>query len=130
MYANYIFDDLESELNKTLIYLKNHGKFAYHMEEVVNCWPNTMINHLTNKHLNKIAFIGQCAAFYGIQSTPRVTKLAWKRLTANEMNKNNESAEKILRLWEYHYMQKLKTTLTHGSKDAIKMDFQMRLQLD
>lgn len=123
-------DNEEALLIDAIEFTSDHKKYGEAMREVVYKWNNTVKNHLTNKSINRKAFIGHCAVFYKIQIPEYIVRMAWKHLTDNQRLLANLEAEQTIKEWELWYMKELDSTLKHGNEDAIKMGFQMKLQLN
>tara|TARA_R100000808_G_C2153197_1_gene163206 strand:+ start:5646 stop:6038 length:393 start_codon:yes stop_codon:yes gene_type:complete len=114
-------------LDLAISFTGNHILYGKEMENVVFKWKNTMINHLTNKSINRKAFLGHCAVFYKHQIPEYITRKAWKHLTKKQQILADNVAHKIIKKWETMYMRKLNNTLNYGKKDVIKMGYQMNL---
>jgi hypothetical protein len=114
-------------IEKAIEFMSNTELFSKSMEFVVSNWKNTMDNSLSNKSINRIAFIGQCACFNSIGCPEYLTKKCWKHLDKTKQILANIEADKKIKLWT---LEKYNDLLTNGKKDAIKKDFQMRLQLN
>jgi hypothetical protein len=110
-------------------FMSDHLIYGKAMKEVVYLWENTMINHLTNKFINRRAFLGQCAVFYKKQVPETLTRIAWRKLTDRQRNLADYMAEKTIKEWELWLKIKLNNTFMSGKKDAIKMGYQMKLPL-
>ena len=124
--------DKETEktyLQKAICFTGNHILYGKAMKEVVWQWENTMINHLTNKNINRRAFLGHCAVMYKLQIPEYIVRVAWKHLTNKQRFLADNEAQKTINEWELWYKKKLKTTLIYGKKGVIKMEFQMKLPL-
>lgn len=108
----------------------NYIEYGKAMHEVVYIWQNTMLNHLTNKSINRRAFLGHCAVFYKHQIPEYIVRKAWKFLTKKQQILADNVAEKTIKEWELWYISKLNNTLKNGKKDVIIKEYQMKLQLD
>ena len=87
---NKVDKKTESIMLETAIkFTGNHILYGKSMRNVVFKWFNTMENNLTNKSINRRAFLGHCAVFYKHQIPEYIVRKAWKEL-------NNED-ERIFR---------------------------------
>lgn len=121
---------LEDELLiKAISFTSDHILYGEAMNKVIYKWENTMLNHLTNKSINRRAFLGHCAVFYEIQIPEYIVRKAWSFLSDKERVLADNEAEKAIKKWEIWYARKLENTLKHGKKDVIKMEYQMKLLL-
>ena len=128
---NKVNKKTESIMLETAIeFTGNHILYGKSMNDVVFKWNNTIENHLTNKSINRRAFLGHCAVFYKHQIPEYIVRMAWKELNNEQRRLADLEAERTIKEWEIWYMIKLEGISKCGKKDAIKKDFQMRLQLN
>jgi hypothetical protein len=117
-------------LVKAIEFTGDHILYGEQMKIVAYKWHNTMKNHLTNTSINRRAFLGHCAVFYKYQIPEYIVRKAWKELNNKQRELADLVAEKTIKEWELWYTKRLNSTLKHGSVDAIKMEYQIQLQLD
>lgn len=117
-------------IDKAISFTGNHIEYGEAMKDVVFKWNKTMVNHLTNKSINRRAFLGHCAVYYKLQIPEYIVRKAWKSLTDKQRILADSVANKTIKNWELWYMRKLMNTSTLGKEDVIKMGFQMKLQLN
>lgn len=117
----------EKLINIAVGFTGNHVLYGKSMKEVIYIWKNTMLNHLTNKSINRRAFLGHCAVFYKHQIPQQITRIAWKRLTNKQRYLADKVAEETIKEWELWLKRRLKNTLTNGKEDVIRTGFQMKL---
>jgi len=123
--------NIEDELiKKCILFMSNHILYGNAMREVVYKWENSMINFLTNKSINRRAYLGHCAVCYELKIPEYITRTAWKELNSEQMYLADLQAEKTIKDWELWYMKKLMNTSKNGRKGAILMEYQMKLQLN
>ena len=128
---NKVDKKTESIMLETAIkFTGNHILYGKSMRNVVFKWFNTMENNLTNKSINRRAFLGHCAVFYKHQIPEYIVRKAWKELNNEQRRLADLEAEKTIKEWELWYTRKLEVTLKHGKKDATKMGFQMKLHFN
>lgn len=92
-----------AEIEKAIEFTGDWMKYGSAMWEVANAWPKTMINSLTNKSINRKAFIGHCAVTFKIGCPEYVTRLAWRELTNEQRFYADQQANKYIRQWEFQY---------------------------
>lgn len=131
-YNNGMYDtpnknDVDNLLRITISFISNHEKFGKAMKDVSLKWSSSMLNHLTNKSINRKAFIGQCAVNYELNIQESITRKAWKELTDNQRILANIEAEKIIKKWEFQYMKKFYNMKKNGSGDVTSQGYQMKL---
>lgn len=114
-------------LIRCIEFTSDHVVYGNSMKKVISAWPNTMLNSLTNKSLNRKAFLGHCACCYEFLCPEYITRMAWKELTNEQRFLANREAEKTIHSWELE--RKSKYTKTNGKGDVMEMGFQMSLQL-
>ena len=114
-------------LNDAIEFTGDHVVYGDQMRLVVYKWPNTMKNHLTNKGINRRAFLGHCAVYYKLQIPEYIVRMAWKKLTDKQRRFADYEAEKTIKDWELWYMKKLENTLINGKDAVIKKEYQMKL---
>lgn len=119
----------EKMLIKALDFTSDHVKYGLAMSEVIEKWTNTMLNSLSNRSINRRAFLGHCAVSYKIQCPEYITRRAWKLLTNEQRELADLEAEKRIKEWEKTYINALMTMSENGKKDVTRTVFQMSLQL-
>lgn len=117
-------EDIKKELCFNL--MNDTKEFSRSMSDVVKLWNLTMLNHLSNKSLNRKAFVGQCACYYKHQIPEYIARQVWKSLTKEKSILANNEAIKHIKRWEYKI--KLNNILNYGNQDVIKREYQMKLQ--
>lgn len=117
-------------LEKAVLFTGNYILYGESMRDVVYKWENTIENHLTNRSINRRAFLGHCAVYYKHQIPEYIVRKAWKELTDNQRILADLQAEQTIKDWELWYKRKLENTLNYGKKDVTRTGFQMRLQFN
>lgn len=130
MWSRVSKEDEAIMLKKAIDFTSNHIDYGDAMRDVVFKWKYSMINFLTNKSINRKAYLGHCAVFYKLQIPEYIVRMAWKKLTDNQRILANLEAEKTIKLWEAKQLEKSTNTLKIGKGDVTKMGFQMKLQLN
>lgn len=116
-------------LDKAVLFTGNHILYGEAMRKSIGLWKYSMLNFLSNKSMNRKAYLGHCAVFVEKQIPEYIVRMAWKKLTKKQRELADLEAEKYIKEWELHYMKKSMITLKLGKKDVIQKGFQMKLQL-
>ena len=88
-------DECEGEY---LRILSNPDLFSQILEKVIVEWKFSCEHYLTNKSMNRIAWLGQAAVCYE-SGVPSVYSGAWFKLSEDQQNKANEVANIYLNKW-------------------------------
>lgn len=78
--------------------LGNEKLFAKVLGKVISEWKYSCEHYLTNKSMNRIAWLGQAAVCYE-SGVPSAYSSAWEELDDNQKQKANKVALKYLNLW-------------------------------
>ena len=92
------------DLNKALNIFNDFKRFDFLCEKVINEWYISCEENLSNKHINRVAWIGQAALNILDFIPERVTKKAWKFLSSENKNKLNKIA--YLKILKYENANK------------------------
>jgi len=93
--------DEETEmLEKAVEFTGDHIKYGKAMRVVVKEWPRTMLNSLTNKGINRRAFLGHCACSLEFKCPEYITRMAWKRLTDMQRYMADKVAQQVIDEYE------------------------------
>lgn len=86
----------------------NDELYGSAMLEVIDNWKITCEHNLSDKSINRKAFIGHCAVCYKLGIPEYITRMAWHHLTEDQQNKANKRAEYAIKQWELK--------ITHNAK--------------
>jgi hypothetical protein len=96
--------DSEPEwIAKAVEFTGDHIRYGSAMREVSIEWPRTMINSLTNKSINRRAFLGHCACSFKINCPEYITRAAWKRLNDKQRYLADKVAQETINQWCVDY---------------------------
>lgn len=126
MYNNTLSD---SEILEAKEFMENTMLFSEFMGKVINTWVYSTLNFLTNKSINRNAYLGQSSVLLALGFNNRITKQAWALLSENKQGLANLEASKHIKKWELEYILKLKNTLNSGKKGVTNKAYQMKLNL-
>lgn len=74
--------------------------------DVFSQWPNSSIHNLSNRSLNRMAWIGHAACFLNCGSVEYTTRLGWRTLDEDEQKEANNIAAIAIKEWERIQCQK------------------------
>lgn len=74
--------------------------FEIACRRVLKEWPNSSIQNLSARSLNRQAWIGQAACYIETGSVEYTTRIGWRMLDFSERDIANEVADKVIREWE------------------------------
>jgi len=93
-------------LKKAIKFTSDHKLYGRFMMRVVNEWPVSCENALTDMTLNRKAWVGHAAAALAIGCPEDITRQAWGMLTDEQQLLANKKADRAIRVWEYNYYVK------------------------
>lgn len=96
-------------IKMAIAFTGNHSLYGSYMQEVSFMWPRTMLHNLTNKSINRRAFLGHCAVCYSIGIPEYITRIAWWELTNKQRSLADAEADKYIRQWERIHQSKNKS---------------------
>ena len=131
-WKNGMWSKVDSKTEKSMLktaieFTGNHVIYGEQMRVVAYEWNNTMLNHLTNKSINRLAFLGHCAVSVHLKIPEYIVRKAWKELTEDQRDKANNEAKNTIKEWELWYIKKLKNTLKNGKNGVMMMESQTKL---
>lgn len=98
-------DDKSAYLSKAIEFTGDWDLYGSWMIKVVNDWPISCENSLTDMSMNRRAWIGHAAVAYAIQCPEDIVRLAWGKLTDEQRILANGKADKAIKLWERMYIK-------------------------
>lgn len=96
----------DERLQEAIEFTGDHIKYGNAMKEVIEAWPRTMLNSLTNISINKRAFLGHCAVCYKLGICESTTRAAWKELTDQQRYDADKVAQETINNWLHDYRNK------------------------
>lgn len=95
MYKNS--ENEEKDIKNALTIFNDFYRFEILCTKVIENWSVSCLENLTNKHINRVAWIGQASLNIVDFIPEKITKKCWKLLDSETKNKLNEIAyNKIL----------------------------------
>lgn len=80
--------------------LENEKGFFESSLSLIREWKISAEHNLSNKSINRQAWIGQAACCYKYKAPELVTRVAWSRVKPLNKIKANKIADKIIRIYE------------------------------
>lgn len=99
----------ENRLQEAIDFTGDHVRYGAAMAEVIEAWPRTMLNSLTNTSINRRAFLGHCAVCYKLGISEDITRQAWGFLTDEQRELADAQAQKHINEYEETYRRLHKT---------------------
>ena len=92
-------------LERAVIFTGNYRLYGRYMNRVVQEWPKSCLNALTDQSLNRRAWIGHAACALALRCPEDVTRQAWGLLTHEQRVLANRQADRAIQSWEMRYQQ-------------------------
>ena len=83
----------------------NHKLYGFYMTRVVNEWPVSCENALTDYYMNRKAWIGHAAVALALNMPEDITRQAWKGLNYEQQYLANKEAIRAISSWENMYIE-------------------------
>jgi hypothetical protein len=90
-------------LKRAIEFTGDHQKYGRFMMRVVNEWPKSCENALTDYSLNRKAWVGHAACALAMGCPEDITREAWGLLTDEQRLLANKEAERAILCWEINY---------------------------
>jgi hypothetical protein len=96
-----------SDLKKAISFTGDHKRYGRFMLRVVNEWPVSCENALTDYRLNRKAWVGHAAVALALYIPENITRKAWGELTDEQRILANREAERAIQVWENNYAKSI-----------------------
>lgn len=96
-------DDRALYLQNAIEFTGNWDLYGDHMDLVVQEWPISCENALTDYSLNRKAWVGHAACALYMNCPEDITRKAWGYLTDEQRKMANRRAAIAIRTWEENY---------------------------
>lgn len=116
-----------TEIEKIIKFTGDHELYGDAMYNVSNTWIISCENFLSNKSINRRAYLGHAACCFSYGWPEYLVRRAWWNLSEKQRKLADNKAEIAIKQWELK--QKSKNTLTIGKYGATPMAYQMKLQM-
>lgn len=97
--------DMTEFLDKAIEFTGNAELYGTWMLKVLDQWPVTTRQNLSDRRQNRKAWIGHAACCLAINCPEQVTRAAWWKLTETQRNEANQKAQEAIEKWEKDYSE-------------------------
>lgn len=98
-------DNKKVWLKKAIQFTGDHNLYGRFMMRVINEWPISCENALTDMSINRKAWIGHAAAALAIGCPEDIVREAWGLLTDEQRILANNQAQRAINEWEFNYRE-------------------------
>jgi|SRR3990167_5697223 len=108
MYSGYKKEQEEELINKAIELLTDNKEFYETMIKINKEWIYSFKMQLSNKTINRQAWLGQASCCYKYGVPEDLTRFAWRRLSEEQQIIANETADLIINRFDknIHWSQK------------------------
>lgn len=92
--------DRSAWLQRAIIFTGNHAEYGHYMRRVIEEWPVSCENALTDYNLNRKAWIGHAACALALNCPEDITRKAWGFLSNEQRVLANKEAARAIQIWE------------------------------
>jgi hypothetical protein len=110
MWEDVLGTKSEKMIELAVKFTSNHILYGEAMRKVIYTWKYSCENFLTDKNINRKAWLGHAACSLELNLPENIVRIAWKQLTDDQREKANLQAEKYIKEWEQNHLYKLQTT--------------------
>jgi len=90
-------------LARAIEFTGDHERYGRYMMRVVEEWPNSCANALTDYSLNRKAWIGHAACALAIGCPEDIVRQAWGLLSDEQRALANRQADRAIQSWEMRH---------------------------
>jgi len=87
--------------------LKDLGRFEAALQRIVSEWPYACEHNLTNKNMNRIAYMGQAACALEYRIPHYISCSGYNLLTPEEQAAADAMAQKYIDIWEARHKERM-----------------------
>jgi len=98
-------DDHRTALDRAVSFTGDHRLYGSYMRRVIEEWPVSCENALTDPVLNRKAWVGHAAVALALSIPEDITRKAWGLLTHEQRVLANKEAARAVRQWEDAYLE-------------------------
>lgn len=103
--ASPMWEGPSCSLEDAIAFTGDHITYGKAMARVIEEWPISCENALTNYNINRQAWIGHAAAALEIGAAEKVTRKAWGMLNERQRTLANREAARHIGLWEERFIE-------------------------
>lgn len=97
--------DAKYSLEQAIAFTSDSKLYGSFMNRVINEWPVSCENALTDKLLNRKAWLGHAAVALALNIPEDITRKAWGFLTDEQKFLANKEAERNIAIWEHNRIE-------------------------
>ena len=109
--------DRKKALQEAINFTGDHKLYGRFMMRVVNEWPISCENALTDYSINRKAWVGHAACAMARQIPEDIVRQAWGHLTDEQRILANKKAESAIKQWEHNYAKSI--GLSHDMEESL-----------
>ena len=98
-------EDKKLWLRRAIQFTSDHKLYGRYMLKVIEKWPVSCENALTDLTINRKAWIGHAAVALALRCPEYIVREAWGHLTNEQQLLANAKAERAIQIWEYNYLK-------------------------
>jgi hypothetical protein len=98
-------NDRPAWIKRAIEFTGDHKKYGRFMMRVINEWPISCENALTDYSINRKAWVGHAAVALAMECPEDITRAAWGKLTDEQQLLANKEAERAIQAWENAYIK-------------------------
>lgn len=99
--------DKKKQLAQAIEFTGDHERYGHYMRRVAQEWPVSCENALTDKNLNRKAWIGHAACALALNIPEHIVREAWGHLNDEQRTLANAQAAAAISKWELAYAKSL-----------------------
>lgn len=93
-------EDAEALLEEAITFTGDAETYGEYMQRVIVEWPVACEHNLTERSMNRLAWVGHAATALAIGAPEHITRQAWAFLTTQQQDAANAKAEQAVKDWE------------------------------
>ena len=94
--------DRAEATQRAVVFTGDAALYGGYMMRVVNEWPVSCENALTDYSINRRAWVGHAAVALALGIPEDITRLAWGKLSGEQQLLANKEASKAISAWEHN----------------------------
>jgi len=98
-------DDRQKYLSMAVAFTGNHYLYGHFMMRVIDEWPVSCENALTDLSSNRRAWVGHAACALAFGCPEDIVRQAWRVLSDEQRALANKQADRAILQWENNYKQ-------------------------
>ena len=103
MYKTLSGDERKAFLDKAIEFTGNAELYGLYMLDVIDKWPVSCEQNLTDQGMNRQAWIGHAACCLAIGCPEDITRQAWASLNQTQQDDANAQADNAIQIWEFRH---------------------------